>query len=256
MSSYPLVCQLPPLVTTAGWQWQKFEPASTGANFWIGTDTDGNRWLTKLRGSFCAYREIIFSRLAQSMKWSYQSSVFMQIDDESAITLGVGAGEIHAAQWFLHEHAQAVCAPSCPMQHLHDAEIRRVAEIAKYDIAHLLDWPKTELAAYIFGASDHPDRLITVCHEFVAIDGEQMFAHSPSDPRRSSWCVDQFGEKLQDGLSLLEDVCADLVALTDSQLEDSLRVPPGIHLIEKWPIAPLVERSFVFARNVGSSARV
>ena len=64
MESYPLVKQLPPVIETQNWDWKPFESPLSGDNgFFVGTDQLGNAWLTKMRGSFYGYREIVFERL-------------------------------------------------------------------------------------------------------------------------------------------------------------------------------------------------
>lgn len=103
MSSFPLMRDLPQVVETTGWSWRSYEaPVAPSMNFWIGTDREGNRWLTKLTGDFCAYREIVFARLAQRMHWSCQSSVFMRLDESSANEIGAkpGGGSMpHTGSW-------------------------------------------------------------------------------------------------------------------------------------------------------------
>lgn len=91
MPSFPLMRDLPTVIDTKGWNWIRFTaPVAPSHNFWLGTDLQGNRWLTKLTGEFNAYREIVFGRLAQQMNWSCQSTVFMRVDSKSARLLGVG----------------------------------------------------------------------------------------------------------------------------------------------------------------------
>lgn len=53
---------LPPAIECTGWEWERFTaPGESSYNFWAGIDRDGNRWLTKLKGGFYAYREKMFA---------------------------------------------------------------------------------------------------------------------------------------------------------------------------------------------------
>ncbi len=75
MSSYPRVNALPLIVEASNWEWKPFEdPARISSDFFEGIDEFGNRWLTKVRGSFYAYRELVFERLVQRAGWLCQSS--------------------------------------------------------------------------------------------------------------------------------------------------------------------------------------
>lgn len=250
MSSFPLMSNLPQSVSTTGWSWEQFAPPSVPSeNFWLGTDCEGNRWLTKLRGSFYAYREVVFARLAQAMKWSCQSSVFLRLDSESAATLGVDPDESHAAHWFMPEHNNQSCLGSCALEFLYGKEIRTVNELAGSKIAHLLDWPKSEYAAYLFGGNEPPGRLFTTTHEFVIIDSEQMFSTGPSTFETSHWYNEPDGKPSQCGRALAVEVCADLTALTERDIEDALLIPQEISIREQWPIAPRLRSSRLFAAS-------
>lgn len=152
MASFPRMRDLPTVLETAGRQWCRFDPpVAPSDNLWLGTDRQGQRGLTKLRGDFYAYREIVFGRLAQQMGWSCQSSVFMRLDAQSAVQLGVRPEEIHAAHWFMGEHVHPPCAGTCPLEPLVGRSVGCIEDLADIDAAHILDWPKSELAACLFG---------------------------------------------------------------------------------------------------------
>jgi hypothetical protein len=241
MPSFPLIRDLPPLLGTRGWSWKSFTPPNSfHTDFWIGTDPDGTQWVTKLSGGFCAYREIAFAKLAQSMGWSCQSSVFMRLDEESAHTLGVATGEIHAAHWFLREHAATLCSHNCDMRPLQGLRLRSVSDLNGSTVSHLMDWPKAEIANYVFGGLEPPDQLFTTAHEFVIIDSETMFASGPVEFDKDHWWCDS---------SIVSDVCRNICALTDAQIEDALSIPSEVTIHESWPIAPLLRAGVQFAKN-------
>ena len=51
------------VLDTAGWTWARSLTTTVGRRFWVGTDPNGGKWVSKLRGSFRGYRELVFERL-------------------------------------------------------------------------------------------------------------------------------------------------------------------------------------------------
>ena len=255
MPSFPLMRDLPTVVETAGWAWHSFKaPVAPSMNFWLGTDCQGNRWLTKLTGDFYAYREIVFGKLAQQMGWSCQSSVFMRLDHDSAKAIGGKPGELHAAHWFLDEHVHPPCNEDCNLAPLVGKPVESVEDIVDLPIAHIIDWPKSELAACLFGGNEPPGRLFTKEHEFVIIDSELMFSTGPCAFDSTIW----WGEKERprpSGVELAKEVCTDLLALGQQSLQRALSLPTGITVQERWPIAPLIYKSFAYAQAFVGGAR-
>lgn len=245
MPSFPLIKELPPVLDSTGWSWDIFH--APPSDFWLGTDLDGNRWLTKLRGGFCAYREIVFARLAQEMGWFCQSSAFLKLDKSSAKTLGVSASEIHAANWFMEEHQHSACTPDCPRKLLNDRPPETIDDLSNFQIKHLIDWPKSELAALLFGANDGPDGLFTRQHEFVVIDSEQMFASGPSDISSWRWWNQRDGAPSRSGHALALEVCREVSALTSAEVEEALSIPRGVSVRQQRTIAPKLKASRKFA---------
>ena len=63
MPSFPKIIDLPRILNTTDWEWTPYRtPSFPSYDFWLGIDPDGNRWLTKLKGDFYAYRELVFAR--------------------------------------------------------------------------------------------------------------------------------------------------------------------------------------------------
>ncbi|MEQ8261630.1 MAG: hypothetical protein RH947_15135 [Alcanivorax sp.] len=249
MLSFPLMSDLPHSISTFGWSWERLTLSGPSENFWLGTDREGNRWLTKLRGPFYAYREIVFARLAQAMNWSCQSSVFLNLDPVSASVLGVKPDITHAAHWFIPEHKRQPCSEGCALKFFFDKEIRTVDDLAGSQIEHLLDWPKSEFAAFLFGGNEPPGRLFTTAHEFVIIDSEQMFSTGPCDLETAFWWNAPNGEPSQSGRMLAAQVCADLLSLSERDIKAALFIPKGIEVRENWPIASIIKASREFAAS-------
>lgn len=249
MPSFPQMISLPAWLDTTGWQWERLHLSHhDDDNFWIGVDSQQNRWLTKLRGSFYAYREIAFARLAQSMGWSCQSSVFIRLDADSASIIGRAEGEVHAAHWFMPEHTSGSCGPSCALDALVGKEIRTPDDLRSCEIKHVMDWPKKDFAAYIFGANEPSDHLITTSHELVIIDSEQMFSTYPSDFHSESWLMERDGAHSRSGQELAAQVCRDVAKISPSVAAQALSVPASIQVDMRWEILPLLQASIEFAK--------
>ena len=248
MPSFPLIADLPRLCNTRGWTWAQIQNAGHPSHgHWLATDAEGHRWLSKLRGSFYAYREITFAKLAQAMGWSCQSSTYIKLDAGSAEVLGRAVGEVHAAHWHLDEHASHPCSACCPMHALVGLQIRSVADLAGLGVAHLLDWPKSEFAAYIFGANEPSGRLITSQHEFVIIDNEQMFSTGPCSFESAHWLRDQEDSAYLKGLALATETCTDIAGISTTMLTQALAIPRGVKVDRHASIAPRVKQAATFA---------
>lgn len=258
MSSFPKMKDLPLVLDSTSWRWERYQaPSAPSHNFWIGLDPDGNKWLAKFKGScvpsFYAYREIVFARLAQKMGWSCQSSVFLRLDKQSAETLGVDANEVRAAHWFMKEHSYEPCSAGCPYRSLLGRSIRTVDDLAGSSITHLLDWPKSQFAACLFGGGEPPDKLFTTAHEFVIIDSEQMFSSSPCTLEDTNWWNRPDGSPSLAGRALALEVCRDLCSLSEFDLDEALAIPKAILVQQEWPIAPLLKASYEFAAEFVAS---
>lgn len=248
VKSFPLMSDLPALIDTAGWSWVQIDaPTHASDGFWVGTDRQGHKWLTKLRGSFYAYREIVFARLAQRMEWSCQSSTFIRLDTDSAHCLQRDVGEVHSAHWFMEEHVDPPCGPDCALLPLVGRKVQSPDDLHLAGVGGLLDWPKSEIAAYIFGGNEPPGRLFTVAHEFVIIDSEQMFSTAPCVFDDSPWLRNSDGSPSLAGKALAITVCREIGNLSSDDLADALAIPQTISIDLRWPIAPKVHASVKFA---------
>lgn len=250
MLSFPQIADLPRVVDTTGWRWEPFtEPFLSSDDFWLGTDTKGNRWLTKLRGDFRAYREIVFGRLVQNMGWSCQSTVFMRLDASSANLLKKKPGSVHAAHWFLDEHLHQQCGDNCGLAPIIGKAVGSVEDLSAFSISHLMDWPRSEMAACLFGGNEPPGHLFTATHEFVIIDAELMFSTEPCSPDCTAWWGNRDDPHLS-ALNLAQEVCDQFLSLGHVGLQKALDIPHEISIIEQWPIAPILFASYSYAERL------
>ena len=230
---FPSVWQLPPVIQAMGWDWQ---PSPIG---WVGTDEHGDKWLTKLRGSFRAYRKLVFERIVRRLGWSCQSSAFAFLPNDSLpLQEGPDAENIQLVSWLLPEHIGGPCGPNCPAHLLKEGwdasgqdpiEVLQQSALREY-IAYPLRW----ILACLFGG-EVAGKLITTDHQVVMIGGELMFGYRPSDPRGTRWWEDS-----PLGRRLIQQACAAVGSLTDADLEECLEIPEGIQVDLRWDIRALV----------------
>ncbi|MEM5507187.1 hypothetical protein WNY81_20325 [Shewanella frigidimarina] len=251
-NALPLIVELPKIISTVGWKWETFSPHDQDLKeFWIGTDLNGNRWLTKLRGSFYAYREIVFAHIAQSMGISCQSSTYMVLDSESATLLDGQAGDVHSAHWFIEEHSIEPCSDSCPYHQLMVTPICTIEDLYLINIPNILDWPKSEFLAYILGANEISDRLFTKNHELVIIDSEQMFSTNHHDFNTLKWWFNHDKTPSSTGKNMVKEICAKFASLDITDIKKALTVPAGItipkHKLKR--VSSIIWDSYEYAKK-------
>ena len=253
MESYPLVKQLPPVIETQNWDWKPFKsPLSGETGFFVGTDKLGNAWLTKMRGSFYGYREIVFERLVQRAGWLCQSSSFAILERKSLPRrMTPGSERIQIVTRLLREHGSVNCNPNCPigplrgnLDHLSGDPLILLAASPLEDA---LNVAREQILAPLLGGNEPAGCLTTVDHRVFLIDGEQMFATKPSDVRETSWWKRSDGSPWPTGQRLTREICAAVGSFEDDELESFLERPQGIRIKLIWPIRPLLYS----ARNYG-----
>lgn len=126
--------------------------------------------------------------------------------------------------------------------------IGAVEDLEPLVIKHIMDWPKSELAACLFGGNEPPGRLFTKSHEFVIIDSELMFATGPCSFSSTRWWGNEHTPS-PSGLRIAQEVCHDLLEISASKVKDALSVPVSIKIVERWPISPYLFASFSYAKS-------
>ncbi|MCF6316748.1 MAG: hypothetical protein L3J30_10780 [Marinosulfonomonas sp.] len=244
MSSYPRVNALPLIVESSSWEWKPFEdPARSAENFFEATDEFGNRWLTKMRGSFYAYRELVFERLVQRSGWLCQSSCFTVLDNTCLPMQKENAESVQLVTRLLEEHEQEGCGPDCPMRPLRGECSGMIEKLSNSYLKDGLNIARKDILAYLLGGNEPADVLTTVGHEVYLIDGEQMFSTSPSDVRNSCWWEMGGGEEL------IRDICRKIGQFSDRELDSMLEKPSGISINETWDIRSKLYEARNYARD-------
>ena len=241
MTDFPKICELPSVVRTKGWKWDRFStPSNPSYDFWVGTDSDDIKWLTKLKGGFYGYREIVFAKLAQEMGWSCQTSIFAIFDEESLEKLSIENGNnVHAVHYFMTEHSSNNCKENCPLLPLRGNDLT-IEKLKTSQIKSILDLPKSDIAACIFGAGEPSGRFFTASHDFVIIDSEQMFASGPGCLSEITWDMNREDTDLHE---LKIETCWNIQNLSESTIQRSLDIPSDIHLDELWSIGDRIKAS-------------
>jgi hypothetical protein len=245
--------ELPILVDTLGWTWKPFNnPQSAGKSFFAGTDELGNLWLTKMRGSFNGYREIVFERLARRAGWLCQSSSFAVLERSSLPRRTNSEAEcVQLVTRLLPEHGSIDCKPDCPIGplrgNLHDHAGDPLMALAASPLEDALNIARSEILAPLLGGAEPAGCLTTTDHRVFLIDGELMFANKPSDVRRTGWWERLDGSAWLAGQQLTYDICAAVGSFSDDELESLLEMPRELTIGLRWPIRPLLYR----ARNCG-----
>jgi hypothetical protein len=214
------------LLSTDQWKWEK--PQSGGCyseGFWVGTDPEGKKWFVKLKGSFYGYRELVFSRIALLLGWSHQRSLFASFSEETLARLKPKFDDrFHVVSAFLEQHGDPKKCRDCPLVMFQRLDSKpSIRALKAIPITNILDLPRSEIAAFLFGSNDGPEPLYTQDHRMIMIDSEQFFSGSPSDPRNSEWWMDK-----DEGPKLVVEVCLAIGSLSDEQLEECLRIPNGV----------------------------
>ncbi|MEO8343447.1 MAG: hypothetical protein ABI536_06470 [Gallionella sp.] len=150
----------------------------------------------------------------------------------------------------MDEHAHPPCSSDCALDELVGLQINSIEDVSNLNVKNIIDWPKSELAAYIFGGNEPPGKLFTASHEFVIIDSEQMFSTGPSPFGNSApWMWRANRSFSESGHALAVTVCKEISSLPASFVEEVLAIPNGILIDLRWPIMPKLKASIEFARN-------
>lgn len=250
MPAFRSTPDLPSVLTCGDWSWSPYE-AGKSKPFWLGTDAEGTRWLTKMRGGFNAYREIVFARLAQRAGWSCQSSTFAVLDPTSPpMRFTRSEDQVQLLSLFVEEHPSTACGVDCPLPRLQmdlAAADDRAMALQRTSILGALDWARADVAAALLGANEPSGGILTRDHRHLIIDSELMFSTGPTDPRVTDWYECASGAQSNLGSAITREVCMVVGSLADSDIEELLLVPSGVHIAMSWSIGDRLRSARDFA---------
>lgn len=256
MSSPPLICDLPSIVPADNWSWKPIVcQGHLTDGFWLGTDEHGQRWLAKVRGREYGLRELAFARLAQRLGWSCQSSIFVTLPEHCPIrTTNKGADRIQLVHWYYEEADTSSALVRAVLDPIDEALNSRTTHpldvIKSAPIASFIDWPRSDVAAALFGAGEVCGRLLTAAMSHVIIDSEQMFASKPDSTLSTCWLQADLTTGGRKGLDLTLEVCESIARLSSSEFSAFVKAPPYITLRLQQPIMPVLLDAKRVARGV------
>jgi hypothetical protein len=257
---YPLVSELPAVVDARKWEWKPFADPWGNLDFFVGTDELGNQWLTKLRGGFRGYREIVFERLVQSAGWRCQSSTFAILESRSLSRCKIATREsTQIVTRLLREHGAADCNPGCPIGQfrgdLFSQDGDPLVRLAASPLTDALNFAREQILAPLLGGVEPAGCLTTLDHQVFLIDGELMFAGEPSDVRKTSWWKRRDGSPWPNGQRLTHSICAVVGSFEDYQLQSFLEKPAELKIELSWQICPLLYNARDYARAFSRSEK-
>lgn len=230
--AFPNISELPEVLHTKGWAWRRFASDQGYDEFWIGTDTGGVDWLVKMRGNDYAHRECAFDRFAQHIGINCQTAVYLKLSlDAEPIRKIITADRFQAALYFFEEHPGTPCGIHCPLNRLNSALNDNTADpldvLHTSGIRNAVDWPKADFLACLCGASEPSGRLINVDHQMVIVDSELMFSTEGSLWGEWGWGRSTGRRRSSYREQLVEGICEQISALTDTDLAQFARLPRG-----------------------------
>lgn len=246
---YPVLDQLPCLVDTRNWEWKPFKTGSgTNSGFFEGVDESGARWLTKMRGSFLGYREIVFERLVQRAGWLCQSSAFAILGDSSLPRFKHSRSEaIQLVTRILPEHGPDDCGPACPIAPLRgdlDQFNNPLKKFGDSSLKDALNIARADILAPLLGGNEPAGFLTTTDHQVFLIDGELMFSTCPSDVGVTDWW------SMPTGPQFTRDVCAAIGSFSNEELEVMLKLPQGLQITCNWDLRDLLYQARDYGKQV------
>ena len=250
--TFPPTSALPILMASKGWNWRNAEHAGIPSrpDFWIGEDGAGNRWLVKMKGGFCAWRDRAFSVIAQAIGISCQSATFLLLEPGSPPLEGLGrpirGGGRHvnleqSAIWLLPEHVKGRCSEGCPLPLLNQCMrgADPVEALSQAPVGYAVDIVRGEILGYLCNQFEPADKLYTPDHFFVQIDNERMFVKEPANLLACPWLQRRHEWSLE-GLNEARMVCASVTKLPDEIIFDAASRPQNYKIIRPWDVGKLV----------------
>jgi hypothetical protein len=248
----PYIRDLSGIVSADGWMWDRAIGGLTArekfaSGFWIGTDLIGQRWLVKMTGSACAYRERTFAALAQRLGFSCQSSAFLKLSPDSPPLTDPSLKferptQNQLAIWMYDEHQALQCDPNCgywrfrtPWRNLvetpDEPRVDPTELLLSFWDLNVADWARGEVLGYLCGQFEPGGRLWTRDHKMILIDNELMWSSEPENLWTCRWLVRE-RHVSEAGVALASQVCKQLCSISNEEL-DWIANPPRLGFLDQ-----------------------
>ena len=222
------------------WAWSKLDDSD---EFWIGTDLIGARWLLKNRGSFYAYREMVFSLFAEELDINVQKSRYLILDAEMSEKFGSSRYEL--AIGFIEPAKSNLDKKFGPFQKAYESSENSLELLVRCGHQDALDKVKVDMLSHIFGATETSEIFLSEDGRIYIVDNEQMFSSGPTDLLACPWFIDSYDAAMKIALPLCESLCD----LLDNRLNEILFYPKQYEIEETWPIEPLLVSSREYVKQ-------
>jgi hypothetical protein len=225
---FPLIRDLPPVVSTKGWRWKEFPGHRF---FWIGIDENSNSWLVKQKGTWNAIREHIYADFAQTLGICTQSSIYL-ILDKGSMPL---QSEWHPDQtshnvglWKFEERGGEPCSEKCPFHGLRN--LKSLQSWMESGITNPRDMIEARFLGYLCAMFEPTQTLIDPSHLWVQIDNELTFSDLRSRGRSTYARV--MGEiqhdpyfRMDGAQPVLQDLCSRVSDFSDTEIDRIVATP-------------------------------
>jgi hypothetical protein len=181
-----------------------------------------------MTGSFCSYREHVFSSLAQRLGISCQSSAYVIVQPD-ALPPRDSYKHLDRCQLaisLIEEHFEEPCSPDCVMKEVigKSMSFDDIDRLSAKGVSHFKDWVCGDALGHLCGQFEPHDHLFTKDHQYVVIDNELMFAGSPCLEECSWW-------EEENARPLIAALCRKFVELSDDELRAMATIPEGYSVL-------------------------
>jgi hypothetical protein len=164
------------------------------------------------------------------------------------------ADQIQLVHWFYEEADTSSAVVRAVLDPIDEALNSRTTHpldvIKSAPIASFIDWPRSDVAAALFGAGEVCGRLLTAAMSNVIIDSEQMFASMPDSTLSTCWLQADATTGERKGLDLTLEVCESVAKLSASEFSAFVKAPPHVTIQLQQPIMPVLIEAKRVARSL------
>lgn len=237
-----------------GWEWEKWDfEVLPIYHFWTTKDPSGNFWIVKFTGSFCSYREWVFSRLASRLGLNAINVKLVWISKQDLLKTDQEDSEpFQLLLEPIKKHGNGPCNSVCQFPELKKC-LNEENDFCKFALSahyNAVDYILKDFLADIFGANEPSECLFGADHKFYIIDNEQMFSTKPSGRISAPWLFDKKKAYSKSGQELLINLCRKIVSLSDADLLHISKCPDEYKVDMLWKILPILREGKKVAQSI------